>query len=55
MRRLIHSIGRWRRTHCETCGRRITDYQTAVAAEHGRLMHLHPSDCRGTTGWEWTG
>jgi hypothetical protein len=47
MTRLIHTLGRWRRTHCEACGHPITALQTGMAVGRGdtRLMHLHFDDC----------
>lgn len=51
MRRLLHSIGRWRATHCDTCGRRITENQTGWAATDGhRLVHFDPDDCHRSAG-----
>ena len=44
MRRFLHALGRWRGTHCNTCGRPVTDTRTYLAAVTGnRLTHLF--DC----------
>jgi hypothetical protein len=51
MRRLIHSLGRWRGTHCNTCGRRITDKQTAYAGPgNTRHIHFNPDHCQRRAG-----
>lgn len=53
MRRLLHSLGRWRATHCDRCGRRIAENQTgwAAAADGHRLVHFDIDDChRKETG-----
>jgi hypothetical protein len=42
--RLFHCVGRWRGTHCDTCGRPVTALQTAEATTGNRLVHL-PGDC----------
>lgn len=53
MRRLVHTLGRWRRTHCETCRRRITDTQAAMAVGPGakRLAHLPCADAGYDAGY----
>jgi hypothetical protein len=50
MRRLIHSLGRWRGSHCDTCGRRITGKQSAAAGPgNRRLVHYNPDHCDSAT------
>ena len=46
MRRLLHSVGRWRGSHCNTCGRRITPGQSATAGPgNRRMVHFNPDHC----------
>jgi|GEM_PF-6394193 len=50
MRRLLHGLGRWRGTHCDTCGRRIAPNQSAVAGPgNTRLVHYNPDHCDSAT------
>jgi len=50
MGRLIHSLGRWRGTHCDRCGRRITGKQSAAAGPgNRRLVHYNPDHCDSAT------
>jgi len=50
MRRLLHGLGRWRGTHCDTCGRRITGKQSAAAGPgNTRLVHYNPDHCDSAT------
>jgi len=51
MRRLLHSLGRWRGTHCDRCGRRIAFDQSAVAGPGDyRMVHLDPDHCEHRAG-----
>lgn len=46
MRRLIHTRGRRRSTHCETCGRPLSPAAPVLGTDNRRLMHLHFAACR---------
>lgn len=46
MRRLIHTLGRWRGTHCDWCAHRLPFTVTGLATGHGnRHVHLTRSHC----------